>query len=110
MDLQQKTDYIQSKFKWLGIQHVYSEPPSSGIEYPCVVFHRATISTRNANNNIYKLNDAYDVTHISRSPDDENVHRILVGDAEHPQPFRMIRHIRHYTSDGLHHDQFKLYL
>jgi hypothetical protein len=56
------------------------------------------------------MNDAYDITHISRTPDDEMVHRILVGDAEHPQPFKMIRHVRHFVSDGLHHDTFKLYL
>lgn len=111
MDLQQKTDYIQAKLKSLGERNVYFEPPADyRMLYPCSVFRRGTISTRNADNNIYKMNDAYDITHISRTPDDEMVHRILVGDEEHPQPFKMIRHVRHFVSDGLHHDTFKLYL
>lgn len=104
MDLPQKTDYIVTKLKSIGEKNVYFEPPSDHrISYPCTVFKRGTISTRYAGNGVYKFNDSYDLTHITREPDDEMIHTILMS-------FPMIRHIRHYVADGLHHDTFKLYL
>lgn len=103
MDLPQKTDLIQSKLRSLGIDNVYFEPPQTvKMAYPCAVFHRGTISSRSANNRVYKIDDSYELKYITREPDSEMVHKIL-------RAFQMIRHIRHYTADGLHHDQFKLY-
>lgn len=103
MDLPQKTDNIQSKLRSLGIANVYFEPPQEiKMAFPCAVFHRGTISSRNANNRIYKMDDSYELQYICREPDPEMVHVIL-------ESFQMIRHIRHFTADGLHHDQFKLY-
>lgn len=105
MDLQQKTNIMVEKFKRLGSQNVYFEPPKSAkINYPCTVFKRTTMSSRSADNRIYKKDDAYDVTLISRMPDDEMVH-ILLDNNE----FNKVRHIRHYEMDGLHHDQFKIF-
>jgi hypothetical protein len=104
MDLPQKTNYIYNKCKEIGVDNVYFEPPEgTKIKYDCVVFHRGTISSRYADNGVYKFNDSYDLTHISRQPDSEMVHTILTS-------FKMIRHVRHFVADGLHHDQFKLYL
>lgn len=103
MDLSQKTDIIQSKLRSLGINNVYFEPPQTiKIAYPCAIFHRGTISSRSADNRTYKKDDSYDLQWICREPDSEMVHTIL-------EEFRMIRHIRHFTADGLHHDQFKLF-
>lgn len=111
MDLPQKTDYIVTKCKELGVKYVYFEPPTNTmISYPCIVFRRGTISTRYADCGVYKFNDSYDLTYISREPDDQMVHTILIGDSTHTAPFKMIRHIRHFVNDGMHHDMFKLYL
>ena len=110
MDLSQKTDVIQQKLKDLGISHVYFEPPQNvTLEYPCAVVRMGTISSRNANNRVYKLNNTYEIIYIRRQFDDNMVNVILVGDANHAPPFSMIRHIRHYTAEGLHHDLYKLY-
>lgn len=110
MDLQQKTDYIQSSLKELGIPYVYFEPPENvRLQYPCAVFKRGTNSSRNADNRVYKLDNSYDLTYISRVPDDQMSNIIMVGDATHKPPFRKLRHIRHYVADGMHHDQYKLY-
>jgi hypothetical protein len=110
MDLSQKTDAIQQKLKDLNIPNVYFEPPqNTRLTYPCVVFKRGTNSSRSANNRIYKLDNSYDLTYICREPDDPMTNTILVGDSTHEPPFSMIRHIRHYVADGLHHDQYKLY-
>lgn len=104
MDLPQKTQYLMDKLSEIGVKNNYFEPPADmKILYPCTVTKRGTISSRYADNGVYKFDDSYDLTHISRKPDDEMVHTILMS-------FRMIRHVRHYVADGLHHDQFKLYL
>lgn len=111
MDLSQKADYIYDQAKYIGIDNVYFEPPASVmIKYPCLIYKRGTISTRYADNGVYKLNDAFDLKYIAREPDSEMVHKILIGDSTHTAPFKMIRHIRHYVADGLHHDDFKLYI
>lgn len=111
MDLYQKWKKIYNVLTSLGIKYVYFEPPSNTkINYPCAIYKRGTISTRNADNGIYKLNDSFDLTYISRDPADEMVHTILIGDSTHEKPFQMIRHIRHYTVDGLHHDQYKIFI
>ena len=110
MDLSQKTDIIQSRVKGLGIKYVYFEPPQNIImQFPCAVIRMGTISSRSANNRVYKLNNSYELIYIRRQFDDPMVNKILVGDSEHEPPFSMIRHIRHYTADGLHHDLYKLY-
>lgn len=110
MDLQQRVDKIVEKTIALGVSNVYFEPPEDLImEYPCVRFKRGTISSRHADNRIYKIDDSFDYIYISRISDDKMAHTILVGDSEHEPPFRRIRHIRHYVADGLHHDHYKLY-
>lgn len=103
MDLPQKTNAIQQRIKSCGVSNVYFEPPQDiRMKYPCVVFRRGVISSRSADNRVYKRDDAYDLVHICRDPDSKTVHAIL-------DEFQMIRHVRHFTADGLHHDQFKLY-
>lgn len=108
--LADKVDEIISKVKAIGINHVYFEPPADIVmEYPCLRIKRATISTRSADNRIYKKDDAFDLIWISRLPDDEMSHTLLDGSDEVDAPFVKIRHIRHYVADGMHHDQYKLY-
>lgn len=110
MDLSQKTDIIQQRLKDLGIPNVYFEPPQNyKILYPCAVVRMGTISSRSADNRVYKLDNNYEIIYIRRQFDDQMVNAILVGDAKHAPPFSMIRHIRHYTAEGLHHDLYKLY-
>ena len=110
MDLPQKTNQIQARFKWLGVSNVYFEPPKNlQLIYPCVIFKRGADSHRSCDNRIYKLDNAYDITYVSYEPDDQMANVILVGDLTHEPPFKMIRKIRHYVAEGLHHDQYKLY-
>lgn len=108
--LQNKTDEIQQKLKDLGIPNVYFEPPENQmLKFPCAIVHMGTISTRNANNAVYKLDNSYEIRYVRRQFDDEMVNTILKGDSTHNRPFAMIRHIRHYTAEGLHYDLYKLY-
>ena len=110
MDLQQITDKIQQKLKDLGIPHVYSEPPEDfKLEFPCAVVRMGTISSRSADNRVYKVDNSREIIYIRRQFDDQMLNTILEGDSKHEPPFRMIRHIRHYTADGLHHDLYKIY-
>lgn len=83
--------------------HVYIEPPSNIVmKYPALVIFRSTGSSRYANNMPYKFTNCFDLTYIAYDPDDPNAEKIAMG-------FPMIRLNRHFTSDGMHHDNYILY-
>lgn len=71
------------------------------MEYPAVVYQRASTNVVYADNSPYRLMRQYEVTLISRDPD-EPIFNALVT-------MRMSRHDRHYVADNLNHDVFTIY-
>ena len=61
----------------LGSKNVYFQPPESvKMKYPAIVYSLSRIENRNANNSVYKQNNAYDVILIDSDPENETVNRI----------------------------------
>ena len=85
----------------LGNDNVYFQPPPSlKMKYPCIVYERVRINTRFADNKPYKLTDSYQLTYIDNNPDSPMPKKL----AELP----MCIFERHYVSDNLYHDVFRI--
>lgn len=86
----------------LGSRNVYFQPPESvKMSYPAIVYSRDNIEGKFANNGTYKQDTAYEVIVIYKNPDSELPYDIA------KLPY--CRFSRHYVSDNLYHDAFKLY-
>jgi len=82
--------------------NVYFQPPTNvQMVYPAIVYNRGRIDTAFADNRPYKHVKQYDVTLISRNPDEAILEQI--------KQIPMCRHERFYVSDNLNHDIFSLY-
>lgn len=87
----------------LGTDNVYYDPPESvEMDYPAIVYVRAKIDTREADNLHYLTHDRYTITYIRKSADDDMVDRIL----ELPYCY----HDRPLVVDNLHQDVFTIYV
>lgn len=86
----------------LGSRHVYFQPPSSvKMVYPAIVYSRNDINNRFADDSVYKQSWSYTITVIDEDPDSEIVERI--------SKLPKCRFDRHFTSDNLNHDTFRIY-
>ena len=86
----------------LGSKNVYFQPPESvKMKYPAIVYSLSRIENRNANNAVYKQNNAYDVILIDSDPENETVNRI--------SRLPLCRFDRYYVSNNLNHYAFTLY-
>ena len=84
-----------------GVQ-VYFQPPSNvSMVYPAIVYNRDIRHVSYADNEIHSQTHRYQVTVIDRDPD--SLLPDLVGDMP------MSTRIRHFTTEGLHHDIFYVY-
>lgn len=84
----------------LGSNNVYFQPPANvKLVYPCLIYSRRTGDRFNADDMAYRYSQSYDLTYISRNPDDGMVRKIMTE-----MPYA--RYDRHFTSDNLHHDSF----
>ena len=87
----------------LGNDHVYFQPPESmKLVYPCIVYSLGDIKVRYADNKAYTTMNAYDVTFISRDPDNTYAVDML-------NTFELCRFDRRFTNDNLYHDVFTLH-
>lgn len=85
----------------LGTRNVYFQPPPSlKMKYPCIVYERARIDTDYADNNPYILNKVYYVTYIGDDPDSDIPDKLA--------RFQYSAFQRHYVSENLYHDQFRI--
>lgn len=83
-------------------EHVYFQPPENvELEYPCIVYQRDNANTKFAGNAPYRYTQRYQVTIISRNPDND----ILDQVAKLP----MCEYQRYFPADNLNHDVFVLY-
>ena len=93
----------ESLVELLGSRHVYFQPPESvRIEYPCIIYQRSTGDTTYADDLPYMFTKRYQLTYISKDPDDGMVDKIA-------KAYPYIRMDRHFTSENLNHDVFDLY-
>lgn len=82
--------------------NVYFQPPENvKIKYPCIVYSRTRIDNTFANNEVYRLDHAYQLVYIHTNPDDPMIDVL----AQLPT----CRFQREYVSDQLYHDVFIIY-
>lgn len=107
---------LNEKLKeFLGSDAVYFNPPTGFKlkQYPCIVYNREAVDTRYANDETYLLFQPYSITLICKSVDEGEPWR----DAESEDAlyrrflkfFPKCSHERHFISDGLSHDVYKLW-
>lgn len=94
---------LQSKLeKLLKSRNVYYQPPSSiKLEYDAIVYSKKDIMVTRANDSIYSMLDCYEITVISRKPDNPVVKELL------RLPY--CSYDRSYKADNLNHDILTLY-
>lgn len=62
----------------LGAPNVYFQPPDDRrMDYPCIVYELDDILTRSADNGNYSVAYRYQVTLITRDPDDPTIPKLL---------------------------------
>lgn len=96
LDLQRRFEEV------LGSKNVYYQPPESiKLKYPCIIYALADIYTRDADDMHYTKEKMYDVTVISRDPDNTIAESLL----NYPKT----RFDRRNVVDNLYHDYLTLY-
>jgi hypothetical protein len=94
-------EQLQSKLETI-ISNVYFQPPTNvQMMYPCIVYERARAYTEYADNEPCQVVKQYQLTMISRDPDE------TAWDAIAKLP--MSTHERFYVADNLNHDVFNIY-
>lgn len=82
--------------------NVYFQPPSNvEMVYPAIVYRREPGSQTYANNGPYNFTAKYDVTLITRNPDDDIFRKL--------SNTWLSRHDRFFVADNLNHDVFTIY-
>lgn len=85
----------------LGSRNVYFQPPTSvQMKYPAIVYSREDIENIFGDNRVYQQSYFYQVTVIDKDPDSKIVHRV--------SNIPMCIYDRHYVSDNLNHDVFRI--
>lgn len=94
---------LQNRFeKILGSGNVYYQPPESiKLKYPCIIYSLADIYTRDADDMHYSRQKVYNITVISRDPDNNIAESLL--------DIPRTRFDRRYVTDNLYHDILTLY-
>lgn len=85
----------------LGTENVYFQPPENvHLTYPCIVYARAQVDSKFADNNPYSRTKRYTVTIIDRDPDSP------LPDAVGGLPGSSF--VTHFTKDNLNHDIYNI--
>lgn len=96
------TDIMVDLFGSSASGQVYFQPPETiRMTYPCIVYERDTGDTQFADNAPYIHKLRYTVTVIDRDPDSEIPGKVAL--------LPMCIFDRHFTTDYLHHDVYKIY-
>ena len=87
----------------LGSKNVYFQPPENmRITYPCIIYNISSADTKYASNLPYKFNICYQITFISRDPDDDIREKIAM--------LPMCKYDRQFRDSDVNHDIFKIYI
>ena len=72
--------------------------------YPCFRYALEAGLADRADNKVYSYSDSYQVTYISRNPDNEELRASVMNEFDHCSYSNRI------TIDGLHQDNFRVYI
>lgn len=87
----------------LGSNNTYFQPPESvKLKYPCFVYSLSSDYDRFADDRSYMFYEGYDVTAISKDPDQ-------TFKEELKEKFRHCTWNRSFISDNLNHNVYKIY-
>ena len=94
---------LGKKFRTEIEPNVYFQPPENlKLSYPCVVYTLSSIDHQYADNKTYIGKRRYQVTLITKDPDDELVQKTIDN-------FELCKFDRFFTSNNLNHNVFILY-
>lgn len=97
VDLQQELTEI------VGEGRVFFEPlESTKLRYPCLVYSLSYMYITHADNTPYRHDDRYQLTLITKDPDDDLIGKVAMG-------LPGVRFDRAYRSGSLHHYVYQLY-
>lgn len=83
-------------------ENVYFQPPASKkIVYPCIVYKLNNLNETHADNGTYRMMDEYNITYITRDPDDANIREI--------GKLQYCAMTNAQSSDNLHNYNYRLY-
>lgn len=101
--MSRRDDFDKELREVLGSNNTYFQPPESvKLEYPCIRYSLSTDSDRFANDRSYIFYEGYEVTVISKDPDQ-------TFKDELKEKFRHCSWNRSYVSDNLNHNVYKIY-
>lgn len=87
----------------LGSRNVYFSPPASVLmKYPAIRYSKSGVSSKNANDRVYKYTNRYEIIVIYTDPDSDLPDRVLTH-------FPMCSLDRFYVADNLNHAILTLY-
>lgn len=88
---------------FLGSRNVYFQSPETVLmKYPCIVYNLGDIRARRANDAVYTMDKRYDVTLITKDPDNDLIDKMAVA-------FPLCEFNRSFVSDNLYHYVYTLY-
>ena len=92
---------LQSLLEVICDNVYFQPPPDVQMIYPAIVYERGRAETQRADNVAYLVDKRYQVTIISRSPDESMFDTISA--------LPLCTHERFYVADNLNHDVFNIY-
>lgn len=92
---------LQSLLETIVANVYFQQPPNVEMSFPAIVYERARADTRYANDLPYTVTKQYQLTLISRNPDESAFDAISAL----PQCV----HERFFVADNLNHDVFNIY-
>lgn len=96
VELQRKLEEL------LGSRNVYFQPPESiKLNYPCIVYNLSGVSTKHADDRLYKADKSYTVTLMHKNPDNDIFDKLL--------NFPKSRFDRSFVSDNINHYTFTIF-
>lgn len=94
---------LSATLKALGIRNVYFQPSESvQIKYPCLIYHLDDIAAEPADDMGYKLNTAYQLVYVTKSPTEQMVHKLAM--------LPKCTFERFYTADELNHYVYRIFI
>lgn len=101
--MSRRDEFHQDLCDVLGSPHVYFQPPESiKLVYPCFVYEASRDDIKHADDKHYLTREGYDVTYISKDPDDDMKEQL-------DDRFTYCEWQRRFISDNLNHNIFKIY-
>lgn len=93
---------LHAKLKEI-VDNVYFQPPGTlKMTYPCIRYEKDRGQHTYADNKTYIYRQAYQITCISKDPDNDISDQII-------EAFEEVNFNRHYVADNLHHDVLILF-